>query len=206
MTPATLSRPRSTAARATASVGVCTAGFVLGGATSFAQGFLPSAVASFANSSSGWTLVTVLLVAAARVGPALSAVLGAASFVLLTVGYSAASALRGLTYDPTLFAVVGLVVGPVVGLATAWLRTRDVRAALGTAALAGIGLGEAAYGLTAVAASTSPVYWVLMGCAAVTLLVSTARRVRSRRDAVLAVVLTVVVAGAFLLAYQGLLN
>lgn len=45
----------------------------------------------------------------------LAALLGAASFVLLTLGYSAAAHLRGLFYDPTPFVVVGVAVVPFVG-------------------------------------------------------------------------------------------
>lgn len=187
------------------SCAVCVAAFALGGATSFAQGFLPAAFASFANSASGWTLVTVLLLAAGRFRPVPSAVLGAVCFVLLTLGYTAVSALRGLTYDPVFWVLVGVVVGPVVGLATAWLRTRDVRAALGTAALAGVGLGEAVYGLTVVAGSTSPVYWVLVGATALGLLAVVVRRLRRRAHAVLAVALTAVVAAGLLLTYRDLL-
>lgn len=41
--------------------------FLSGMSTFFAQGFLPEAFTSFANSASGWTLVTVLLLAWARV-------------------------------------------------------------------------------------------------------------------------------------------
>jgi len=42
---------------------VLVASFLLGGLTSYAQGFLPDAAAPFANSASGWTLLTALLVA-----------------------------------------------------------------------------------------------------------------------------------------------
>src|SRR5687767_5031699 len=89
---------------------VAVASFLLGAATFFAQGFLPDALRPFANSASGWTLVTVLLLTCVRVGPAVAALLGATSFVLLTVGYSAAAQLQDLFYDPTLFGLVGVVV------------------------------------------------------------------------------------------------
>lgn len=42
------------------------ASLLLGGLTSWAQGALPDALASFANSPSGWTVPMALLVAAAR--------------------------------------------------------------------------------------------------------------------------------------------
>ena len=183
---------------------VAVSSFLLGAATSYAQGLLPDALTSFANSASGWTLVTVLLLSAVRVGPAVAAMLGATSFVLLTLGYSAAAQLRDLFYDPTLFALVGVVVGPFVGIATSWLRAvQPWQAALGTALLAGIGVGEAAYGLTAVADTTSPVYWVLIGSAALALLVAMLlRRIRGVQWKVLAVVGTGLTAGAFVVAYE----
>lgn len=180
--------------------------FLSGMLTFFAQGLLPDAVNSFANSASGWTLVTVLVLAWARVRTAFAAVLGAASFVLLTLGYSASAHLQGLFYDPTLFAVVGVLVGPFVGIATSWLRAESAwKAAAGTALLSGIGLGEGAYGLTMVADTTSPVYWTLVGVIALGLLVAMLiRRIRGVLVALLAVVWTGATAGAFNVAYNAL--
>ncbi|SDD98269.1 hypothetical protein SAMN04489747_2204 [Auraticoccus monumenti] len=180
--------------------------FLSGMLTFFAQGLLPDALTSFANSASGWTLVTVLVLAWARVRTAVSALLGAASFVLLTLGYSASAHLQGLTYDPTLFVVVGVLVGPFVGIATSWLRAASAwRAAAGTALLSGIGLGEGVYGLTVVADTTSPVYWTLIGLIGLGLLVAMLIR---RIHGVLMVLLTVVgtgaIAAAFVVAYRAL--
>ena len=185
---------------------VAVSSLLLGAFTLIAQGFLPDAVNSFANSASGWTLVTVLLLTGVRAGPAAAAALGAASFVLLTVGYSAAARMRGLDYDPTTFAVVGLLVGPFVGVATSWLRAlTSWQPALGTAVLAGIGVGEAGYGLTAVAATTSPVYWWLLGAVAFALLgTMLLRRLHGTLWKVVAVVGTGVTAAAFLEAYRWL--
>jgi hypothetical protein len=185
---------------------VAVSSFLLGAATFHAQGLLPDALTSFANSASGWTLVTVLLLSTTRVGPAVAALLGALSFVLLTLGYSAAAQLRDLFYDPTLFALVGVVVGPFVGVATSWLRAvHPWQAALGTALLAGIGVGEARFGLTTVADTTSPVYWVLIGAAALALLVAMlVRRIRGVLWKLLAVVGTCLTAAAFVVSYQSL--
>ncbi len=146
------------------------AALLLGGATSWGQYLLPDWLVSVANSASGWTLVTVLLLFAARLPTALSAAVGAGSFVLLTVGYAIVSGWRGFPYDPTLFVVVGLVAGPFVGAAAAWLRRRDVRGALATALLTGIAVGEAWYGLTVVGDTTSPVYWSVVGALGILLL------------------------------------
>jgi hypothetical protein len=179
--------------------------FVLGGLTSWAQGFLPDAFASFANSASGWTVLTALLVYWSRARTAPAAVLGAVSFVLLVLGYMVASEVRGLVYNPLLFSAVGVVVGPFVGIAVSWLRATGVRAALGTALLAGIGVGEAAYGLTVVRETTSPVYWTLIGVAGLVLLAGLlVRRIRGALPVALAVGGTAVVAVAFNVGFASL--
>lgn len=174
----------------------------LGALTVVAQGVLPHAAAPFANSASGWTVLTVLLVLWSRALGGQAAVLGAASFVLLVLGYSAGAHLLGLFYDPTMFGAVGLVAGPVVGVATAWLRERGLRAASGTAVLAGIGAGEAVYGLTAVAGTTGAGYWVVVGAGALALLAGVlARRVRGAGPVGVAVAGTALVAAVFVVAY-----
>ncbi|MGW6131188.1 DUF6518 family protein [Cellulomonas sp. NPDC055163] len=175
----------------------------LGVLTVTAQGVLPDAAAPFANSASGWTVLTALLVLWSRARTRTAAVLGAASFVLLVLGYSAGAHLRGLFYDPTFFGVVGLVVGPVVGVAAAWLRERGLRAALGTAALAGVGVGEAVYGLTVVVGTTGAAYWVVLGVGAIALLVGMlARRVRGAVPVLVASLGTAVVASLFVVVYR----
>ena len=184
---------------------VVAAGFLLGGLTSYAQGFLPDAFASFANSASGWTVLTALLVYWSRARTLPAAVLGAVSFVLLVLGYMVAAQVRGFVYDPLLFSVVGVVVGPFVGVAASWLRASGVRAALGTALLAGIGIGEAAYGLTVIGDTTSPVYWTVIGVAGVILLGGMiVRRLRGALPVGLAAGGTVALAAAFYVAYSSL--
>lgn len=177
--------------------------FVLGAVTAYAQGFLPDAAAPLANSASTWTLLTAVLVYASRVPVTSAAALGAVSFVLLVLGYTVASELRGYSYDPVRFGVIGMVVGPVVGVSAAWLHARDLPAALGTAVLAGIGLGEAVYGLTVVDESTSPVSWTIVGVVAAALLVGMlTRRIRDALPVAVAVLGTFAVATAFVLAYR----
>jgi hypothetical protein len=179
--------------------------FLLGGLTSYAQGFLPDAFASFANSASGWTVLTALLVFWSRARTAPAAVLGAVSFVLLVLGYTAAADIRGYVYDPMLFTVVGVVVGPFVGMAASWLRRSGVRSALGTALLAGIGIGEAAYGLTIIGDTTSPVYWTVIGIAGVALLGGmVVRRLGGALPVGLATGGAVALAAAFYVAYSSL--
>ena len=188
------------------SVGAVTlASFLLGVLTSYTQGVLPDAWRSFANSATGWTLLTVVLVFWARVSTRLAAVLGALSFVLLVLGYTAGAQLQSLSYSPVLFGVVGLVVGPFVGVAAAWLRAQGVRAALGTALISGIFTGEAVYGLTVIADSTRPEYWVAIGAAGVLLLVvMVSLRIRGWVPVILAILGTAAVAGAFIVTYTAL--
>lgn len=179
--------------------------FLLGGLTSYAQGFLPDAFVSFANSASGWTVLTALLVYWSRARTVPAAVLGAASFVLLVLGYMAAAQVRGFVYDPLHFTVVGVVVGPFVGVAASWLRATGVRAALGTALLAGIGLGEAVYGLTIIRETTSPVYWTVIGVAGLALMaVMLVRRVRGALPVALACGGPVALVAVFYVATVGL--
>ena len=178
---------------------------LLGMLTFYAQGVLPDAWRSFANSASGWTLLTALLVFCAQVPTRVAAVLGALSFLLLVLGYTAGAQLNGLSYSPVPFGVVGVVVGPFIGLAAAWLLARRVRAALATALLAGIFIGEAVYGLTVIADSTRPEYWFAIGAVGAALLIAMVWvRVRGWIPVTLAILGTAAVAGAFLAAYSAL--
>ena len=195
-------RPRATWLWAGA---VVVASFLLGMLTFYAQGFLPDAWRSFANSASGWTLLATLLVFCAQVSTRVAAVLGALSFLLLVLGYAAGAQLNGLSYSQVLFGVVGVVVGPFIGLAATWLRARRVRAALATALLAGIFTGEAVYGLTVIADSTRPEYWVAIGVVGIVLLVGMlSTRVRGWVPVTVAILGTAAVAAAFLAAYTTL--
>ena len=179
---------------------------MLGAATSWAQGVLPDALESFANSPSGWTLLTVLMVGVVRPPVALGAVLGVLSFVSLVLGYTVASEVRGLSYDPLFWSVVGVVAGPFVGAAAAVLVGRHViGTALGAGALAGALIADGIYGLTVVAGTTSPVYWVLCLVGGVALVGVVAVRLRTR-VAVVTLLATAVVATAVLSAGFAVLN
>ncbi len=177
--------------------------FLLGGLTSYAQGgLLPDAFASFANSGSGWTVLTVLLVYWSRARTVPAAVLGAVSFVLLVLGYTVAHQMREFVYDPVHYSIVGVVLGPFVGVAASWLRATGVRAALSTALLAGIALGECVHGLTIIRETTSPVYWTVIGVAGLALVTwMLVRRVRGALPVALASGGPLVVAAASYLAY-----
>lgn len=186
-------------------VAVAVVSLLLGAATSFAQGLLPDPLRPLANSASGWTLLTVLVVQLARPRPVPAAVLGAVSFVALVLGYAIAADLRGLYYSPVLFGVIGIVVGPFVGVATSWLRETGWRAALGAGALAGVALGECVYGLVVVVDTTGWFYWTLIGVAGVVLLVVTLLRRAGRAVVMLGGVgVALPVAGAFFVVYGAL--
>lgn len=178
---------------------------VLGGLTSFAQTFLPEALLPFANSASGWTLLTALMVGFCRARTAPSAVFGATSFVLLVLGYQVVSGLRGFPTNETLFLIVGLVVGPFVGVAASWLHRGGWRSIIGCGVLAGIALGECAYGLILVLESTGWFYWTVIGIVGIALTTHTAvRRVRATWARGVLIGLVAAVAVAFFIAYSSL--
>ncbi|GAB3248946.1 DUF6518 family protein [Kineosporia babensis] len=176
---------------------------VLGALTAWAQKVLPYELFSFANSANGWLLLMVALLVWVRAEVRLAAVLGSVSGVLLMLGYTAGRTLYyGETYDPWLWTLAAALAGPFIGVATAWLRAGGIRAALGTAALAGVTIGEAIYGVRYVGESTSPVYWVLSGVAGVAFLVGMMLlRLPSWRAALIAVVATAAVIVVFIPVY-----
>ncbi len=188
---------------AQAAVVVTAASFLAGALTAWAQTVLPYELFFLANSASGWILVMVALLWSVREHPLIAALLGSVSGIMLMLGFTAALAvLYGESYDPWLWTLSGAVAGPFIGLATAWLRERGIRAALGTAALAGVAIGDAGYGLTAVRGITSPVYWSLsaaVGFGFLSYMVT--RRIDGRWSVALAIIGTAAVAVVFLPVY-----
>ena len=185
---------------------IVVASLVLGALTSWAQGWLPDQMSSFANSPSGWTILTAVLVAAARPTIAAGAVLGVASFVALVLGYTVASELRGLRYGPLLWSAVGVVAGPFAGAAAAAVvGERQVRAGLGAGALAGVLVADGVYGLITVAETTSPVYWTVCLVLGAALLLGMAVRLRGGLPTA-ALVATTAAATAVLSAGYAVLN
>jgi hypothetical protein len=153
----------------------------LGGLTSVAQGFLPDTLRSFANSPSGWTLLTIVMISTARLDLLSAALLGAVSFVCLVIGYTVVSELRGLSYSPVFWSAVGLVAGPAVGWSTsAAFHRRPLVSAVGSSLIAGVAITDAVYGLTLVADTTSSVYWSIAGLVGAMFLVLVALRRRNR--------------------------
>lgn len=183
---------------------VIAAAFVIGGLTSFGQALLPAEVASLANSASGWTVPTAILVLLSARGYPEAAVGAALGFAAMTVGYAVVSGWRGFPFDPMTWAIIGLLVGPVIGVAAHALRRAPIPAAAGAGVLAGILVGEGVYGLTVVAATTSPVYWWAVIGLGAALVLATAIRLRSVRPVLVLVLVTAIVACGFLLAYAAL--
>jgi hypothetical protein len=182
-----------------------TAALLLGGLTSLGQTVLPDAVRPLANSASGWTLLTVLVLWWLRTRTWVSAVLGAVCFVLLNVGYALVSDALGFYYSPVLWSVVGVLVGPFVGLAVAWARQRAVLrpAAVGFGFLAGLLLGDAVSGFVRVRDTTGWIYWTALGVGALVWVALVAvRRLDGTRDRWLLVGMTVATAAALVLGLE----
>jgi len=178
-------------------VSVTAASLVLGGLTSLAQGFLPETLSPFANSISGWTIVTAAVIWFSQARWPWTPLFGALSFVALLVGYAVVSTARGFYYSPTSWLLIAIVAGPFVGLAAGWLREGDGRkVAIGTGFLAGILIGDGIRGLIVVAETTGWLYWVLVIAAGVALVADVAiSRLRTTRLVGLVLLATVVATG-----------
>jgi len=148
-------------------------------------------------------VVAVALIWSVRVRPGVAAGLGVGSFVLLTVGYALTSIVRGDGYDPTLFGAVGIVLGPITGLAACWLRERDERGGLATAVLSGLAVGDALAGFTGTTGTTAPLYQLISLVLGVALLVwMVRRRLLGSVPVTLALGCTAVVAAGLLVTDQ----
>jgi hypothetical protein len=184
---------------------VLVTGFALGVLTSFGQKLLPDELSSFANSSGSWSLVAFLLALRAP-RPALALVGGALALWGLLAGYIVASELRGFAVSSwlvTFWGAAGLVAGPLLGLAAWWVRNGTAaQAGLGAGALAGVLVGEGAYGLTVVGDTTEPEYWWLQVGAGVVVWLATTWWHRSLTTLTTALVTGAGVAAAFLAVYE----
>lgn len=159
-------QPRQTLRSGLQAAGLVLVGsLLLGGLTSFGQSYLPDWFRSLGNSAGGWTAFAFLLVWLSRARYALAAVLGVISFELLNEGYGLVSGLRGYFYAApfsTIWSLVGLVAGPVLGYAAALARYgTPIGRVLGIAVPAAVWLGEGVWALGAVSDTTSPVYWTI---------------------------------------------
>jgi ABC-type iron transport system FetAB permease component len=181
-------------------------GALIGGLTSFGQGYLPVWVNSLSNSVGGWTMFCFLIVWLGRARPVLAAVLGVIVFQLLVESYSVVSEWRGFDDgDPftSVWTLAGLAAGPLLGATAGLVRhAPPLWRALAVTPLCAVLLGEGLWALTAVADTTSPVYWWLEIVLAVVFLAAAILRCRLE-PRMLPLVVCVWLVGA--LAYIGVL-
>lgn len=165
---------------------------LIGGATPFAQQYLPDWLRSLSNSIGGWTAPVFLLVWLSRARPVWAAVLGVVAFLALVEGYGIVSTWRGhyfATGFSSIWSLIGLVTGPVIGVAASFARQgRPLWRVLGMAVPAAVLLGEGVWALRHVADTNSPVYWTLEIVAAVALMAVALLRTRLRWPAATAAV------------------
>jgi Family of unknown function (DUF6518) len=107
------------------------AGAAVGVATNLLQGVLPGSFNSLANAGSVWVVAAFVAGALIVVPRRLAAVAGACTQVGAVVGYYGYAGLgRGGVGDlsaPTVWLVLGLVAGPIFGLAGSWWRRGSMR-------------------------------------------------------------------------------
>ena len=166
-------------------------GLAIGMATAVAQGSLPEALGSLANSSGSWCVCAFVITMVER-KPQWAAMAGFVSLVAMIAGYALAIELLGYPAGAaSLFVRWGaaaVVAGPALGVGATWLRgPNGFRRAFGIAPIAGILLGEGLYSLTVVAATTSVGYWI--GELAVGLVAVVLAAVRLRNGPLIAVML-----------------
>jgi hypothetical protein len=185
------------------------AALVVGIVTSVGQGFLPEALAPLSNSSGSWCLAAFALALLER-DPRRAALVGFAALVAMLVGYALATQLRGYPVGTSMFVrwgAAGVVAGPALGIGASWLRGTDpLRAAAGVAPIAGILLGEGAYGPTVVAATTSVGYWIGELALGLAVVVLAAFRIRTRPGIALMLALSVIASLVFYYVYTNVLG
>ncbi|MFL1377460.1 MULTISPECIES: DUF6518 family protein [unclassified Nocardiopsis] len=181
-------------------------GLLVGFTTSFAQGWLPDALSSMANSGGSWSLAAFLL---ALLGPRrwVSVVIGALALAAMVAGYDLASMLRGygVAIFYTLFwGTAAVTIGPLLGWGADAVRHRTWWAPVGAGLMSGVLVGEGANGLLRLLETTSPVYWSLSVGAGLALLGwACVRRLRGAGPVLVAVASAAVMAGIVLGVYAG---
>lgn len=189
-------------------------GLVLGGATSFAQQYLPDSLRSFANSNSGWTVLAFLVIVvcthwASRRRWWIATGLGLIVFHALLQGYAIVSTMRGFpdSYGPgDFYFIVAMLAGPLVGVAGfAWRSVSGALRAAGIAVVSSVMIGDGVWGLLRVVESTGWLWWVLSIVIGVGLLGWVVLyRLDRGRDRVLAIALTATGAAVFTLLFTAL--
>src|SRR6201995_5895972 len=177
----------------------------LGALTDLGQAWLPESTASLANSGGSWAAVAFVLALLAT-GTGRAVLWGLLGLAGLVGGYYTTAILRHVAESPgsiRFWMLAAVIAGPLLGLAASWVRRGSrVAAALGAGAAAGLLGGESYYGLTAIAGSTSSLYWTIQLAIAVALLIALdAWRVREPAPIILSVVTAGVVGALTCLVY-----
>jgi hypothetical protein len=116
--------------------------------TPFGEQLLPHAIRSMANSSGPWALIAFAAIYITGLRGWRAALLGAASFVTMDLSFYVVFESLGLFYPLHFLAfwmLVAIVIGPIVGLSAAWLRSpvpnfRAIAVSAAPAVLAGEGV------------------------------------------------------------------
>jgi hypothetical protein len=137
-------------------------GWVVGAATEWSVPHLPFSLEPLGNTAAPWILVAcAMALTARRIGESL--LLAVVTLVALVLGFYVAEALRGWPvsrHQVEFWFAASVAIGPLVGLATAWLRSaKRATAALGAGIVGGLLAGEAVYGITKLKFSSPAHYW-----------------------------------------------
>lgn len=183
-----------------------TSPIIIGGAvgvlTAYGQGWLDDGLSSVANSAGPWSLSAFLVARMRRtiVGGAVAAMV---TLRCCELGYALATVVRGgsnATATVIFWLAAGLLAGPPLGVAAVWSTRRGLWEAVGVAVLAGVLVGEGAYGWTTVADTTDWRYWASELITGVLLLAWTVVRGRALRRSAAAIATAATVAGVVLAA------
>ena len=179
---------------------------VVGGLTSPGQQYLPDPVRPLANSAGPWFLTVLVVVYVSRVRLVPGIVLGIVGFWMMVLAYYLLSGWRGYPAGGlvTVWAFAAVLVGPVVGITALWLRSpRTQFVAIAAGVPAAVLIGEGAYGLLVVMATTGPLFWIIEIVAGVTILAAIAvTRIRRSRWILLSVGLALAGAALFFVGYR----
>ena len=177
----------------------------LGALTDLGQAWLPQSSASLANSGASWAAVAFVLALLAT-GTGRAILWGLLGLAGLVGGYYLTAISRHVPESPEsirFWFLAAVIVGPLLGVAASWVRRGSpVTAPHRTRAPARPRGGEGGFGLTAIAGSTSSLYWSIQLAVAIALLIALdAWRVREPAPIVLSVVTAAVVGALTCLVY-----
>jgi Family of unknown function (DUF6518) len=121
---------------------------LVGQLTPIGERILPESLSSMANSSGPWAMIVITSVYFSRLTGWRGALLAAAAFVVMDGCFYAVFDLLGGYYPRhylTFWVIVGLVIGPLVGLCASWLRSsrprlQEIAVAAPSAILVGEGI------------------------------------------------------------------